>query len=438
MKKSIKRLPKGHRVKAAIRLPGSKSITHRALLIASLAQGESIITNALAAEDTLLTAEALRRLGTTIAWGETALLVRPPARRWTQPDGPLFLGNSGTSMRLLLSLAAAGQGRFIFDGSPRLRQRPVGPVLDALAALGAACRCLKEPGYPPIEIVSRGLNGGDVLVDARQSSQFLSSLLIASPCAKGEVRISWPEQVASLPYVTLTIEMMAQAGIQFTRPAGNQIAIPAPQPYLAASCTVEGDCSSASYFWAAAALTGGDITTSPLSPESRQGDLRLLEVLEEMGCGICWGEEGVTVRGPDRLRPVDLDMNAMPDMVPTVAVLAAFARGRSRIRNVAHLRVKESDRLHALATELGRFAVPVIEQPDGLVIEGGAARPPEGAIEVYDDHRIAMAFALMGLCLEGVAIDGAEAVAKSFPTFWELFEQLEQGSGGGAWGQSPA
>jgi 3-phosphoshikimate 1-carboxyvinyltransferase len=428
MKKTLKRLPTGHKVKAVIRLPGSKSITHRALMMASLARGESRIKNALAAEDTLLTAEALRQLGVAVEWGEEAILVNPPAQRWAQPDHPIFLGNSGTSMRLLLSLAAAGKGRFVFDGTPRLRQRPVGPVLEALEVLGPACRYLNERGCPPLEIVSQGLNGGEVQVDARQSSQFLSSLLIASPCAIREVRISWLEPVASLPYVTLTLDMMVQAGIQFHWMAANQISIPAPQQYLPGDKVVEGDCSSASYFWGAAALTGGEITTCPLSPQSQQGDLRLLEVLKGMGCGIIWGREAVTVRGPDHLLPVDLDMNAMPDMVPTVAVLAASAQGLSQIRNISHLRLKESDRLHALATELGKFAVPVEEYPDGLAIQGGTVRAPQGAIEVYDDHRIAMAFALMGLCVDGVAIEGAEAVAKSFPSFWELFERLGQNS----------
>ncbi len=426
MKKTIKKLPAGARIKATIRLPGSKSITHRALMMASLAQGDCRITNALTAEDTLLTAEALRQLGVDMAWGEEAILVRPPAQRWAQPDRPIFLGNSGTSMRLLLSLAAAGEGKFIFDGTQRLRQRPVGPVLEALEALGPTCRYLHEPGYPPLEIESRGLTGGEVLVDARQSSQFLSSLLIASPCAREEVRVGWLEPVASLPYVMLTLDMMAHAGIHFEWTAANQIAIPAPQRYLAAPYTVEGDCSSASYFWAAAALTGGAVTTGPLSSRSRQGDLKLLEVLKEMGCGVSWEGDEVTVRGPDHLRPVDLDMNAMPDMVPTLAVLGAFAEGPSRIRNVAHLRVKESDRLHALATELSKFAVPVEEHQDGLAIQGGAVRSPKGTIEVYDDHRIAMAFALMGLCVDGVEIDKAEAVAKSFPSFWEVFEGLGQ------------
>jgi len=423
----IKKLQPGFKIQAQIRLPGSKSITQRALIMASLARGESELTNALVAEDTILTTEALRQLGVGVTWKEETVTVNPPEHRWAQPEGPLYLRNNGTSMRFLLSLAAVGKGRFVFDGNPRLRERPVGPVLAALETLGATCRYLNQAGYPPVEIVGRGLSGGQILVDARQSSQFLSSLLIAAPCARGEVRIGWMGPVASLPYVTLTLAMMGQAGIHFRWMAANQITIPAPQDYLPVPYAVEGDCSSASYFWAAAALTGGEVYTYPVSQQSRQGDIRLLEVLEEMGCGVSWENEGVRVSGPDHLQPVDLDMNAMPDMVPTLAVMAAFAQGRSQIRNVPHLRVKESDRLHAIATELDKFAVPVDEHADGLVIEGGQVLSPKDGIEVYKDHRIAMAFALVGLCVEGVEILGAEAVAKSFPSFWDLFERLAGG-----------
>ncbi len=424
MNKTIGKLDPGFKINARIRLPGSKSITHRALIMASLAAGESAITNALAAEDTHLTAEALRHLGVGVEWDEERLAIKPPTHRWAQPEGPLLLGNSGTSMRFLLSLAAVGEGKFIFDGAQRLRERPVGPVLEALVALGATCRYLDRPGCPPVEIVGSGLHGGEIMVDARQSSQFLSSLLIVAPCARTEVRIGWLEPIASLPYVMLTLGMMAQAGIRYSWKAANEIVIPAPQNYRPVPFAVEGDCSSASYFWAAAALTGGEVFTHPLTRQSRQGDLRLLEVLEEMGCSISWEQDGVRVSGPGHLHPVDLDLNAMPDMVPTVAVLAAFARGRSRIANVAHLRVKESDRLQAVAAELGKFGVPVEEFPASLVIQGGRVVPPQSGINVYDDHRIAMAFALMGLRVEGVIIQGAEAVAKSFPSFWDLFESL--------------
>jgi 3-phosphoshikimate 1-carboxyvinyltransferase len=424
MKKKIEPLPPGKRLSARIRLPGSKSVTHRAFMMAALGDGETEVINPLAAEDTQLTAQALRMLGVDVQWeGETARVI-PPKERWTEPDGPIFLGNSGTSMRLLLAVAAAGRGRFIFDGTERLRERPVGPVLEALSALGVEVRWLGRPGCPPVEVTSSGLRGGNARVDASQSSQFLSALLIAAPLADSTVRIGWKEPVASLPYVELTLSMMEEAGIAFERHGTDLIVVPAPQPYAARRVLVEGDCSSASYFWAAAAITGGEAATFPVLPGSVQGDCRLLEVMEAMGCAVTREEEGVSVTSTGALKPVDIDMNRMPDMVPSLAILAAFAEGRTFIRNVAHLRVKESDRLRAVASELSKFSVPIQELEDGLVIDGGRVKPPSQAIDSHDDHRIAMAFSLMGLRVPGVEIDGAESVAKSFPGYWDLFDGL--------------
>jgi 3-phosphoshikimate 1-carboxyvinyltransferase len=422
--KTLKKITPVSRVKARIRLPGSKSVTHRAFLMAALADGESEIRNPLSAEDTLLTAEALRKLGVHLTWEGEVVRIAPPKKRWSQPEGPIMLGNSGTSMRLLPALASIGSGKFIFDGTQRIRERPIGPVLEALKNLGPQCRYLLKEGFPPIEIRTSGLSGGEVWVNASQSSQFLSALLIASPCAKKEMRVGWKEPVASFPYVELTLSMMEQSGIEYRWIDRNQIAVPAPQLYCPLQYLVEGDCSSASYFWAAAALKQGEVFTHPVLPGSIQGDCRLLEVLERMGCEIQWEEEGVRVIGPESLKPFDLDMNKIPDMVPTMAVLAAFATGRSHIRNVRHLRVKESDRLSVVVQELTKFGIPVKELPDGLVIDGGSVHPPDAPIEAHDDHRIAMAFALMGLCVEGVEIHGAEAVAKSFPSFWEEFKQF--------------
>lgn len=431
MNRTIKKIETVSRISARVRLPGSKSVTHRALLMAALADGPSEILSPLEAEDTLLTAGALRQLGVTVAWGDGKAVVTPPRERWGRPDGPILLGNSGTSMRLLPALAATGTGRFVFDGTPRLRERPLGPILDALETLGVKHRCLGQEGYPPVEVISEGLAGGEVIVDARQSSQFLSALLLAAPCAHGDTRIGWLEPAASFPYVALSLSMMEQVGIEYRHLPGRGILVPAPQTYRAFHYRVEGDCSSASYFWAAAALSGGDVHTYPISPSSAQGDCRLLDVLREMGCEIVWEEEGVSVKGSEHLRPVDLDMNKMPDMVPTIAILAANAPGRSRIRNVAHLRVKESDRLSTVAQELTKFGVPVEELADGLVIHGGKVLPPREGIEAHDDHRIAMAFALLGLRVPGVEIHGAEAVAKSFPGFWDAMEDMVEDREGG-------
>lgn len=413
------------KVISQIRLPGSKSITHRALMMAALSDGPWEIANPLRAEDTLLTARAIEALGACLDWGEDRVRVTPPARRWEGAQGPVFLGNSGTSARLLLALFSAGRGRFVMDGSPRLRDRPVGPAVEALRKLGAEISWRQKAGYLPVEINSRGLGAGEVFVDACESSQFLSGILIAAPAASGTVTVKWSEQVASRPYLDMTIGMMKEAGIFFERLGLNSIRIPGPQAYAPCNFTVEGDCSSASYFWGAAALTGGEVFTSPVSSSSLQGDCRFLQVLEKMGCRIFWERDGVRVCGPERLLPIDIDMNEMPDMVPTLAVVCAFADGVSHIGNVAHLRIKESDRLYTVAAGLKVLGFEARELPDGLMVHGGVgAARPTGPVFAFDDHRIAMAFALAGLRLEGVVIEGAESVSKSFPTFWDIFESL--------------
>jgi 3-phosphoshikimate 1-carboxyvinyltransferase len=425
MKNLLKTINPVSKIDAQIRLPGSKSITHRALIMAALSEGPAQIGNPLKAEDTFFTAKALEASGAIIEWSADSVRVAPPSYRWRQPDGPIFLGNSGTSARLLLAVFSAGTGTFVLDGTPRLRQRPVGPAAEALEKLGTAKRWIGKTGFLPVQITCKGLNGGDVFVDASESSQFLSGILIAAPMARGKVGVEWSEPVASRPYVDITLGMMQQAGIRFEREASNRIAIPAPQVYAPRNFTVEGDCSSASYFWAAAALTGGEVLTSPVSPYSLQGDCRFLGVLDKMGCRIVWKDQGVSVKGPERLLPIDIDMNEMPDMAPTLGVLSAFASGTSRIRNVAHLRIKESDRLHAVAAGLKVLGVEAEELPDGLIVHGGAPHgPPSGPISSFDDHRIAMAFALAGLRLNGVVIEGAESVNKSFPGFWDIFESL--------------
>jgi 3-phosphoshikimate 1-carboxyvinyltransferase len=425
MTKLSKTIQPVSRLRAQIRLPGSKSITHRALIMAALSEGPWEIENPLRAEDTLLTAGALQALGATLEWGDDRVRVTPPGLRWGKPEGPIFLGNSGTSARLLLAVFSAGTGTFVLDGSPRLRQRPMGPAVSALRKLGARISWRDQAGFLPVEIDSRGLGTGEVFVDASESSQFLSGILIAAPAARGKIKIRWSEPVASRPYLDMTIGMMREAGIKYERLDSSSILIPAPQPYVARNYTVEGDCSSASYFWGAAALTGGEVFTSPVSPDSLQGDCRFLEVLREMGCGIFWEKDGVRVVGPPKLSPVDIDMNHMPDMVPTLAVACAFADGISHIGNVAHLRIKESDRLYTVAQGLRVLGIEARELPDGLIIRGRApCGPPSAPVQAFDDHRIAMAFALAGLRLEGVVIDGAESVSKSFPQFWDIFERL--------------
>lgn len=416
-------------ISGKILLPGSKSMTHRAMLMAALADGPSEIVHPLKSEDTLFTAEALSKLGVSVDWEDDRVVIRPPEVRWTVPEEPLYVGNSGTTMRLLIGFVSAGSGRFILDGSERMRQRPVGPVAEALGQLGVRCIFLNREGYPPVAILSTGLKSGRAKVDASRSSQFLSSLLIAAPCADGPVVVSWYEPVASFPYVRMTLRMMAERGISYKELEKSSIEVAAPQKYASGRFEIEGDCSSASYFWAAAAVTGGKVETFPVFERSYQGDAGFLDVLEMMGCRVTRKGKSVTVEGPEVLKPVDVDMNAMPDMVPTLAVVAAFAEGRTVIRNVGHLKIKESDRLSAVAAELSKAGGDVeILGDDTLVIRGG--KKLHGAlIRTYGDHRIAMAFSILGLKVDGIVIDNPGVVAKSFPEYWHVFSSVLYGDG---------
>ncbi|MGC8719833.1 MAG: 3-phosphoshikimate 1-carboxyvinyltransferase [Thermodesulforhabdaceae bacterium] len=422
--------PVNWKVSGKVVLPGSKSMTHRAMLMGALSDGIVTILNPLHSEDTAYTAKALEELGCDLKWDHSGrkLYISPVTRKRANPGEVLhlFVGNSGTTMRLLLGFLGAIEGRFVIDGSPRMRERPVGPVVESLAKLGVTCRFLNNEGYPPVEIESSGLSGGSVLVDARKSSQFLSAILIAAPKARNDVVIRWLEPVASYPYVAMTIRMMRERGIEVREQSSSELLIPAPQVYRAGIYAVEGDCSSASYFWATAALTRGTVRTEPVFRESYQGDAGFLEVLSAMGCSIKRGDSWVEVEGPEELVGIDVDMNAMPDLVPTLAVLAAFASGKTVIRRVGHLRIKESDRLSAVATELSKLGARVEEGEDYLIVYGGTVQ--EGAeIETYNDHRIAMAFSLAGLKISGVRIKHPDVVRKSFPDYWTVWERLVYG-----------
>ena len=424
MKKLSKAIKPVSNINGKIQLPGSKSITHRALIMAALATGPGQIGNPLRAEDTLLTGKALEALGATIEWGADSVRVIPPAFRWGQPDGPIFLGNSGTSARLLLAVFSAGSGKFVLDGTPRLRQRPVGPAAEALQKLGVKLRWVGEPGFLPVEIDSGGLSGGDVYVNASESSQFLSGVLIAAPCAFGKVSVEWSEPVASWPYVEITLGMMKEAGIRFERQGSNRIAIPGASGIRAPQFHRRGRLLHRILFLGGRRGDRRARIDLPRIAESHQGDCRFLGVLDKMGCRIEWQAEGVRVTGPEHLPPIDVDMNEMPTWYHT-GVLCAFANGTSRIRNVAHLRIKESDRRSTVAAGLKVLGVEARELSDGLIINGCTRFGlPSGPISAFDDHRIAMAFALAGLRLNGVVIDGAESVSKSFPEFWDVFESL--------------
>ena len=409
-------------VDATLTLPGSKSYTHRALLAAALAKGESVLTNALAAEDTELTARALAQLGAGIEWPETTISVIGTGGRWRQVTEPIYLGNSGTSMRFLTALVALGTGDYLLTGTERLCQRPLGELLTALGQIGVTAVSEKSDGCPPVRVTG-GLTGGRTQLSGTISSQYLSALLFIGPLAPQGLTIEITGDLVSKPYVDLTLEVLGEFGISYYRQGYRFFQVPGGQYYLPQNYEIEADASSASYFWAAAALTGGRVTITNLSLESIQGDAAFPKVLERMGCTVSASPQGLTLSGGP-LRGLTVDMAAMPDLVPTLAVLAAFAQGETVITGVAHLRHKESDRLAAVAAELTKLGIEAKETADGLIIRGGT---PHGAtIATYNDHRLAMSFAVAGLKAPGMVITDPDCVAKSFPDFWQVFERLYQ------------
>ncbi len=416
----IKEIKPREPVHATLTLPGSKSYTHRALIAAALARGESALSNPLQAEDTELTAQALTRLGAGVHWGPAAVRVQGAGGHWRPVSEPIYLGNSGTSMRFLTALAALGEGQYRLTGSPRLCERPMGELLTALGQLGVNAVSKLGDGCPPV-VIQGGLTGGRAQLSGAVSSQYLSALLFIAPLAPQGAEIEVTGELVSRPYVDLTLDVLGAFGITYYREGYRFFQAPGGQEYLARDYEIEADASSASYFWAAAALTGGRVTVTNLSLESCQGDIDFLSVLARMGCRIAQAPEGLTVVGGP-LSGAQVDMSAMPDLVPTLAVLAGFAKGDTIITGAAHLRHKESDRLHAVATELGKMGISAEETPDGLVIRGG--QPHAAAIETYEDHRVAMSFAVAGLKIPGIKITNPACVAKSFPDFWDFFERL--------------
>ena len=409
------------RVEATLTLPGSKSYTHRALIAAALAPGESILANALKAEDTELTAQALAGLGADLDWQGHTIRVLGTGGHLKPVADPIFLGNSGTSMRFLTAVVALGSGTYRLTGTPRLCERPMGELLEALNNLGVQATSEQGNGCPPVTVTGGSFTGGITRLSGAVSSQFLSALLLIGPLAPKGVEIEISGELVSRPYVDVTLSVLTAFGITFSREAYRRFIIPGGQSYRNHQYDIEADASSASYFWAAAALTGGRMTIANLDLESIQGDIDFLSVLARMGCHLISSPQGLTVEGGP-LQGIHMDMSAMPDLVPTLGVLAAFADGETVISGVAHLRHKESNRLAAVVTELGKMGITAKETPDGLRIIGGT---PQGAeIETYDDHRIAMSFAVAGLKAKGVVIHNPDCVAKSFPDFWEYFENL--------------
>jgi 3-phosphoshikimate 1-carboxyvinyltransferase len=417
------------RFQGTLTLPGSKSLSNRVLLLAALAEGETQVTRSLESEDTEVMLAALRDLGVGVR-GQPG----PRGSLWISGRGgpldapgktlSLFLGNAGTAMRPLTAVLAAGRGSFTLSGAPRMHERPIADLLGALRQLGARVRCLERDGYPPLSIEASGLAGGIARLSGATSSQFLSALLMAAPLATAPVVLEITDRLVSEPYVEMTLALMARFGARVERPAPLRFEIAAPVSYRSPGrVLVEGDASSASYFLAGAAITGGKVRVEGCGSDSLQGDARFADVLARMGAHARFEPAAIEVEGEGPLAGIDADLTAMPDAAMTLAVASLFAHGSTTLRGIGNWRVKESDRMAAVAAELGKLGARTEIGADSLTVHP-PARIRSASIATYDDHRMAMAFSLAACGGEPVVIENPACVAKTFPEYFEELAHL--------------
>lgn len=406
-----------------IRPPGSKSITNRALVCAALANGISTLTGALDSDDTRVMIDGLNQLGIPVRTNEarTTLSVEGQGGAIPAESADIFIGNSGTTVRFLASLVSLGRGNYRLDGVDRMRQRPIADLVDALRALGVNIESELGTGCPPVVVHANGITGGDVLIGGSISSQYLSSLMMASPLAQKPVRIAIKDELVSKPYVTMTARIMEAFGAVCENHEFHEFFIP-PAFYQARNYEIEPDASAASYFWAAAAISGGTVKVLGLTKDALQGDVAFVDCLARMGCHVTEERDGIAVTGPSQLNGIDVDMNAISDTVQTLSCVALFANGPTRIRGVAHNRHKETDRIRDLATELRKFGVRVDEFEDGLCVHPGELHGAE--IDTYDDHRMAMSLTLPGLRVSNVLIRDPGCTSKTYPRYFEDLAQI--------------
>ena len=414
------------RINGEVNLPGSKSLSNRALLLAALAEGTTKITNLLESDDTKHMLNALKQLGIeyTLSNDRTECIVvgnGGPINSESYEE--LFLGNAGTAMRPLCAALCLGKGSYLLTGEPRMKERPIGHLVDALRQAGANINYIETEGYPPIQIEANGLSAGNVEIEGAISSQFLTALLLAAPMAKEDMTISIIGELVSKPYIDITIHIMKAFGIDVVNDNYEKFTIKGGQTYKAVeSFMVEGDASSASYFLAAAAIKGGSVKVTGIGKKSVQGDVAFADVLEEMGAKVEWGDDFVSVTKGE-LNAVDMDFNHIPDAAMTIATTALFAKGTTTLRNIYNWRVKETDRLFAMATELRKVGAEVEEGEDYLKIT-----PPtqlkHAAIDTYDDHRMAMCFSLLALDPVSITINEPECTAKTFPTYFDVLKSI--------------
>lgn len=410
---------------ATMPVPGSKSITNRAAVCAALAPGASTLLGALDSDDTEAMRIALGALGVSISVAGELWHVAGRGGSLQAPSAALDARASGTTARFLTAAATLADGPIVIDGAPRMRERPIDDLVTALRMLGAEVEILGRAGCPPVRVGGGGLRGGRAAIDARRSSQFVTAVLLAAPYAREDVVLEpIAGTVVSRPYVDLTLQVMTAFGAEAAwDDEGRVLRVAAGRHYAAREYAIEPDASAAAYPFAAAAIAGGVVRVPKVASDSLQSDFRLLGILEQMGCGVERNGDTVAVHGPTRgLRGIDVDMNDLPDAVLALAVVALFAEGTTRIRNVANLRIKETDRLAALETELRKLGAGARTGPDWLEIEPGPLRG--AAIDTYEDHRMAMAFALAGLRIPGVVIRDPGCVAKTWPDYFAALARL--------------
>ncbi|MDE0964541.1 MAG: 3-phosphoshikimate 1-carboxyvinyltransferase, partial [Candidatus Latescibacteria bacterium] len=401
-----------------------KSYTNRALLVAALAEGESSLTGALFSDDTDYMVQSLRKLGVAVeADPATARFVVPGNGGKIPVDkAELYIGNSGTTSRSIISYVALGDGAFVVDGDEPMRtSRPISDLLEALSRLGVDARSRFDNGCLPVDVRARGFKGGATQLDASKSSQFLTSLMLAGPHTQEGLDIEMLGEFKT-QYIDITMAVMRAFGAEVEHENYRRFRIAGGQCYQARDYAIEPDASNASYFFAAAALTGGRVRVDDITADSAQGDIGFVDVLEQMGCRVNRDDKGIEVIGPKKLKGIDVDMKAISDTSLTLAAIAPFAEGPVHIRNVEHSRWQETDRVAAMATELRRLGVEVEEHQDGISVS--PSQPQPAAVDTYEDHRVAMSFALIGLKVPGIRINNPGCVSKTFPTYFEVWQAL--------------
>ncbi|WP_318488862.1 3-phosphoshikimate 1-carboxyvinyltransferase [Photobacterium leiognathi] len=416
------------KINGEVNLPGSKSVSNRALLLAALAKGTTRLTNLLDSDDIRHMLNGLKLLGVNyqLSDDKTVCEVQGLGHAFSPEQAlELYLGNAGTAMRPLAAALCLGGGEFVLTGEPRMKERPIGHLVDALRSAGADIEYLENENYPPLKIKGTGLEGGEVEIDGSISSQFLTAFLMAAPLAKADTVIRIKGDLVSKPYIDITLHIMAQFGVEVENRDYQEFVVKGNQSYVSpGDFLVEGDASSASYFLAAAAIKGGEVKVTGIGKKSIQGDVQFADALAAMGAEIEWGDDYVISRCGE-LTAVDMDFNHIPDAAMTIATTALFAKGTTSIRNVYNWRVKETDRLSAMATELRKVGAEVEEGEDYITIV-----PPSNlqhaAIDTYDDHRMAMCFSLVALSDTPVTINDPKCTSKTFPDYFDKLSALSR------------